>query len=137
MEVLSGLELKVLRLSSQGNDQQSIATELGISVRSVTRHVSNACRKLEVDKQAGAIAIAIAKGMIPKSEEPSSKLSLTPQEKEIGQCITDGLTNPKIAEKIDKPLSTVRKTVETLLRKMGCSNRRELASALTASGLLS
>lgn len=137
MEVLSELELKVLRLSSQGNDQQSIATELGISVRSVARHASNACRKLEVDKQPGAIAVAIAKGMIPKPEEHSSKLSLTPQEKEVGKGVVEGLTNLKIAGKIDKPLSTVRKTVETLLRKMGCSNRRELASALAASGLLS
>ncbi len=55
---LSGREIEVLRLVALGRTNREIAAELGISERTVDRHVSNIYTKLDVSSRAAATAYA-------------------------------------------------------------------------------
>ena len=55
---LSRRELEVLRLVADGRTNREIATELGISERTVDRHVSNLFSKLDVSTRSAATAYA-------------------------------------------------------------------------------
>lgn len=52
--------------------------------------------------------------------------SLSPREKEVLLLLQEGLTNPKIAEKLMISLSTVKATVSNILSKKGVSSREML-----------
>jgi DNA-binding CsgD family transcriptional regulator len=57
--LLSGRELEVLRLVAAGRDNDEIAAELFLSVRTVERHLQNVYAKLGVGgKSARAAAVA-------------------------------------------------------------------------------
>jgi DNA-binding NarL/FixJ family response regulator len=55
---LSARETEVLRLLAGGSTNRRIAIELGISERTVDRHVSNIYSKLDVSSRAAATAFA-------------------------------------------------------------------------------
>jgi DNA-binding CsgD family transcriptional regulator len=55
---LSARELEVLRLVSAGKTNREIATAMGISEHTVSRHLENIFRKLEVSSRAAATAFA-------------------------------------------------------------------------------
>ena len=55
---LTARELQVLRLVALGRTNQEIAAELGLSVRTVERHLSNTYVKLDVSGKAGRAAAA-------------------------------------------------------------------------------
>lgn len=55
---LSARELEVLRLVAAGRTNREIAADLGISGRTVDRHVSNIYTKLEISSRAAATAFA-------------------------------------------------------------------------------
>ncbi len=55
---LSARELEVLRLLAEGKSNRAIAADLGISERTVDRHVSNIYTKLDVSSRAAATAFA-------------------------------------------------------------------------------
>ena len=58
-EALSARELDVLRLAADGLTNDAVATSLGLSPRTVERHLSNAYAKLGVSgKAARAAAVA-------------------------------------------------------------------------------
>jgi DNA-binding NarL/FixJ family response regulator len=52
--------LQVLRLVATGKTNKAIATELGVSEKTVDRHVSNLFTKLPVSSRAAATAYAYA-----------------------------------------------------------------------------
>ena len=56
---LTARELQVLRLVSNGCTNKEIATELGLSERTIDRHVSNILDKLDVPTRAAAAAHAV------------------------------------------------------------------------------
>lgn len=56
--LLTGREVEVLRLVAQGSTNRSIGVELGLSERTVDRHVSNIFAKLGVSSRAAATASA-------------------------------------------------------------------------------
>jgi pimeloyl-ACP methyl ester carboxylesterase/DNA-binding CsgD family transcriptional regulator len=60
---LTPRELEVLRLLATGASNGSIAADLGLSVNTVERHVTNVYRKLEVTSRAEATALAIRRGL--------------------------------------------------------------------------
>ncbi|MEO8906515.1 MAG: LuxR C-terminal-related transcriptional regulator [Microbacteriaceae bacterium] len=62
--VLSARELGVLRIAATGKTNRQIATELGLSARTVDRHVSNILTKLGVPSRAAATAYAYENGLI-------------------------------------------------------------------------
>jgi DNA-binding NarL/FixJ family response regulator len=55
---LSPREIEVLRLVADGRTNREIAGELGISERTVDRHVSNLFAKLDVSTRSAATAYA-------------------------------------------------------------------------------
>jgi DNA-binding CsgD family transcriptional regulator len=61
--VLSGREVEVLRLVATGRTNRAIAEELGISGKTVDRHVSNIFGKLDVSSRAAATAWAFRNGI--------------------------------------------------------------------------
>jgi DNA-binding CsgD family transcriptional regulator len=61
---LTSRELQVLERIAQGHTNKSIARELGLSARTIDRHVSNILAKLNVSSRSAATAYACAK--LPK-----------------------------------------------------------------------
>jgi len=57
---LTSRELQVLRLVAGGKTNKAIATELGLSERTIDRHMSNILTKLDVPSRAAATAVAYA-----------------------------------------------------------------------------
>jgi LuxR family maltose regulon positive regulatory protein len=55
---LSGREKEILRLVAQGKDNNGIADELFLSVRTVERHISNAYQKLGITGKSARVAAA-------------------------------------------------------------------------------
>jgi DNA-binding NarL/FixJ family response regulator len=66
--------------------------------------------------------------------EPIARLS--PRELEVVRLIANGRTNPAIAEELHISRPTVARHVVNILRKLGLSNRTEIASAVAGLGLL-
>lgn len=63
-ESLTGRERQVLTLLAEGLSHKEIATELGISVKTVVAHQSNMSEKLDIHSRAGLIKFAIQRGLI-------------------------------------------------------------------------
>ena len=61
---LTKRELDVLRLVSEGQTDHKVAEALGISPRTVNRHLSNIFVKLDVPGRAAAVAYAIRQGLV-------------------------------------------------------------------------
>jgi DNA-binding NarL/FixJ family response regulator len=61
---LTGREVEVLRLLAAGRTNREIADELGISERTVDRHVSNVFSKLDVQSRSAATAYAYEHGIV-------------------------------------------------------------------------
>ncbi len=61
---LSPRELEVVRLVAQGKTNREIAGELGVSERTIDRHVSNIFTKLDVSTRAAATAFAYENGLV-------------------------------------------------------------------------
>jgi len=64
---LSERELEVLRLVARGLTNKEIASALGVSVKTVDRHLSNLFVKLEVSSRAAATAFAFEHGLMGNS----------------------------------------------------------------------
>jgi DNA-binding NarL/FixJ family response regulator len=62
---LSPRELEVLRLVAAGKTNKLIARELGVSEKTIDRHVSNIFAKLDVSSRAAATAYAYEHGLVP------------------------------------------------------------------------
>jgi DNA-binding CsgD family transcriptional regulator len=59
--------------------------------------------------------------------------ALSPKEREVAQLVADGLSNPQIGERLYISRRTVETHVAHAFRKLGVTNRVELASIATAS----
>jgi len=64
---LSARELEVLRLLARGMTNKAIAAELGLSERTIDRHVSNIFIKLHVTTRSGATAAAYRQDLISRT----------------------------------------------------------------------
>jgi two-component system, NarL family, nitrate/nitrite response regulator NarL len=63
----------------------------------------------------------------PKSQPKDEQVALTDREKEILQCLTDGLNNKTIARKLGISDTTVKVHIKHLLSKLKLSSRLEAA----------
>jgi DNA-binding NarL/FixJ family response regulator len=61
---LTARELQVLRLVAAGHTNRSIGSELGLSERTVDRHVSNILGRLGVSSRVEATALAYQSGLL-------------------------------------------------------------------------
>ena len=70
-DVLTGREREVLASVATGKTNRSVARELGISEKTVARHLSNIFTKLDLSSRAAATAYAYEQGIAPASNDPS------------------------------------------------------------------
>lgn len=68
-EDLTMRERDILRLLAKGYDNQTIADELFISLKTVKTHVSNILAKLEVDDRTQAVVYAFKHHLVPQDDE--------------------------------------------------------------------
>lgn len=68
-EDLTARERDILRLLAKGYDNQTIANELFISLKTVKTHVSNILAKLEVDDRTQAVVYAFKHHLVPQDED--------------------------------------------------------------------
>ncbi|RCW17736.1 DNA-binding response regulator [Streptococcus gallolyticus] len=68
-EELTARERDILRLLTKGYDNQTIADELFISLKTVKTHVSNILAKLEVDDRTQAVVYAFKHHLVPQDDE--------------------------------------------------------------------
>ena len=68
-EDLTARERDILRLLAKGYDNQTIADELFISLKTVKTHVSNILAKLEVDDRTQAVVYAFKHHLVPQDED--------------------------------------------------------------------
>lgn len=68
-EDLTARERDILRLLAKGYDNQTIADELFISLKTVKTHVSNILAKLEVDDRTQAVVYAFKQHLVPQDDE--------------------------------------------------------------------
>lgn len=68
-EDLTARERDILRLLAKGYDNQTIADELFISLKTVKTHVSNILAKLEVDDRTQAVVYAFKHYLVPQDDE--------------------------------------------------------------------
>jgi DNA-binding NarL/FixJ family response regulator len=61
---LTPRELQVLRLVAEGRSNKIIAEQLGLSERTIDRHVSNILTKLDVSSRTAATAFAYAHDLV-------------------------------------------------------------------------
>ncbi|HSJ99291.1 MAG TPA: response regulator, partial [Myxococcota bacterium] len=66
---------------------------------------------------------------------PAPFAELTPREREILECIADGMSNKMIARALDITDGTVKLHVKAILRKLGMRSRVEVAVAAVEHGL--
>jgi DNA-binding CsgD family transcriptional regulator len=90
-------------------------------------HGRFACRAVRT--KAGTVLVVTRS----ESEGTSSRnrlrsLGLTPREAEVLQHLTRGRSNREIAGKLDVSLSTVKRHLESVYRKLGVTNRTEAAA---------
>ena len=68
-EDLTARERDILRLLAKGYDNQTIADELFISLKTVKTHVSNILAKLGVDDRTQAVVYAFKHHLVPQDDE--------------------------------------------------------------------
>ena len=68
-EDLTARERDILRLLAKGYDNQTIADELFIALKTVKTHVSNILAKLEVDDRTQAVVYAFKHHLVPQDDE--------------------------------------------------------------------
>ena len=66
---MTARERDILRLLAKGYDNQTIADELFISLKTVKTHVSNILAKLEVDDRTQAVVYAFKHHLVPQDDE--------------------------------------------------------------------
>ncbi|HEX4586195.1 MAG TPA: response regulator transcription factor [Burkholderiaceae bacterium] len=70
-DLLTSRETEVLQLIAEGDGNKQIASELGISIKTVERHRQRLMDKLAIHDVAGLTRYAISKGLIKGWERPS------------------------------------------------------------------
>ena len=98
--------------------------------------ISYLLKNVSVDELAEAIRAAhagrptlapeVAQALIQAARQgPTPGHDLTPREREVLALLVEGLSNPKIAERLTVSYSTARAHVSNILSKLGVSNRAE------------
>jgi DNA-binding NarL/FixJ family response regulator len=70
LDVLSEREIEVLRLATRGLSNQSIASELCLSLRTVQAHLGHIFNKLQVSSRTEAVVRALKEGWITLDDVP-------------------------------------------------------------------
>ena len=75
---LTGRESEVLTYIGRGFKNREISQAMGVSLRTVEKHVERATRKLGARSRTQAVLIALAEGLLPDIPTSSARLSGPP-----------------------------------------------------------
>ena len=78
----------------------------------------------------------MAKDLSTSIEAKSSSYNITPRQKEVLNCMAEGLQNKQIAYKLGLSEGTVKIHITQLMRTLGVSNRTSAVRKATECGLL-
>jgi DNA-binding CsgD family transcriptional regulator len=70
---LTAREAQVLELLARGSTNKVIAAELGVSIKTIARHLENIFLKIEVSTRSAATAFALAHGLATSDEQPGAR----------------------------------------------------------------
>lgn len=79
---------------------------------------------------------ALKKSMPPHPTHPSDQSELSPREHEVLECLSVGLTNKRIAEKLFISPFTIKRHIENIYRKLQAQTRIELIAKAKEKGLI-
>ena len=116
---LTRRERQIAALVSHGLRNRQIGAALGISERTVDKHVERILRKLGVRVRTEVAAWVVANG---------GPALLTARQHEVAALIARGLTNRQIAFRLVVAERTVDAHVERILRKLGFASRAQIAA---------
>jgi DNA-binding CsgD family transcriptional regulator len=80
----------------------------------VRPHLAGIYRAAELRRRLSAVTATL---------DPDAMIELTPREREVMDCVADGLSNAEIASVLVVELSTVRKHLEHVYEKLGAQSR--------------
>ena len=150
-EIKSGATApRVIALSAFGNDSQVVgmlaAGADGYCLKSIEWAQLLAVIRLVKDggtyldpKIAHKVAIMLKSkvNFTPKTSASNSSVQiLSDREREIMQLISEGLSNPKIAERLYLSLGTVKSYVRNILNKLSVDDRVQAAAKAVREGLI-
>jgi DNA-binding CsgD family transcriptional regulator len=121
---LSPREGQVVKLAARGDANKVIASELGLTVSTVSVYLLKAARKLGVR---GRVAL-ISAYLVEVDAEPRLPALLTRSERIVATLMLRGATNAQIASLRGKSARTVANQVASIFRKLGVGSRGELAA---------
>lgn len=79
---------------------------------------------------------ALKKSISPHPAQPSDQSELSPREHEVLECLSVGLTNKRIAEKLFISPFTIKRHIENIYRKLQAQTRIELIAKAKEKGLI-
>ena len=85
----------------------------------------------------GLVALEVMKGLLEQpAGETEYEVSLTERERDVLRLVTDGKTNPEIAEGLSISVSTAGFHVHNILTKLGAKTRTEAVTIAAREGLI-
>jgi DNA-binding NarL/FixJ family response regulator len=72
-KLLTPRQIEVLQLVAEGLTNREIAERLGLSLRTVDRHVSDTLTRIDVPTRAAATAVGLSRGLIRPSAHGSGR----------------------------------------------------------------
>lgn len=73
------------------------------------------------------VSLQLAAGRTSRGRPTSGWASLTPSERQVVELAVEGLTNPRIAQKLYLSINTVKTHLLRAYRKLGVTSRQELS----------
>lgn len=120
-------EEKVANLMLAGADNQEIAYQLGIAVRTVKAHCSHLYAKAGITDGKRKRIRWFNAYTPPKKSVLPSPVKLSPRQKQICEMVARGLTNQQISENTGLVLETIKNYMVILFDEVGVYSRAELA----------
>lgn len=131
---LTERRLKILELKAEGKPNWQIAKTLHISRSTVDVELIKINEHFGVSSPPAAIGKAQRQGIIPLPEA-NSVGAITAGELQVGRLVMEGKSNKEISGQLDITEGTVSNRVSSMLRKLNCSSRAQLAAVLAARGI--
>ncbi|MFI1259196.1 response regulator transcription factor [Streptomyces netropsis] len=119
-------QIEIIAELARGLSNREIAAECGLQPSTVSSHLRQISRSIEVSTRAGIVGYACRQGLLPAST-PGAELSkpLSEREKEILDGISRGLTNKEIGQEIYLAADTVKCHARSLYRTLHVATRTE------------
>lgn len=80
---------------------------------------------MDLDRRVTRTALAIQRGTV---RDPLAML--TPSQRQVAECVADGLTNSQISERLHLAPGTVKNYVSTVMRELRVADRTQLALSI-------